>query len=70
MHCSSCAETITDAVETVDGVDSASVNYATDDATVEYDPGRASLSEVYEAIEAVGYEPRRERRTVEIAGMH
>jgi len=70
MHCSSCAETITDAVESVDGVESASVNYATDDATVEYDADRTSLSEVYEATERVGYEPRRERRTVEIAGMH
>jgi Cu+-exporting ATPase len=70
MHCSSCAETIGDAVEAVDGVESASVNYAIDDATVEYDPDRASLSAVYEAIESVGYEPRRERRTIEVAGMH
>ena len=70
MHCSSCAETIADAVESVEGVESASVNYATDDATVEYDPERASLSEIYGAIERVGYEPRRERRTAEVAGMH
>ena len=70
MHCSSCAETITDAVESVDGVESASVNYATDGATVEYDDSEASLSEIYGAIERVGYEPRRERRTVEVAGMH
>ena len=33
MHCSSCAETIADTVESVEGVESASVNYATDDAT-------------------------------------
>ncbi len=70
MHCSSCAETITDAVEAVDGVRSATVNYATNDATVEYDPDRTSLAEIYDAVESVGYEPRRERRTVEIAGMH
>ena len=70
MHCSSCAETIADAVESVEGVESASVNYATDDATVEYDPERASLLEIYDAVESVGYEPRRERRTVEVAGMH
>ena len=70
MHCSSCAETIADAVESVEGVESASVNYATDDATVKYDPERASLLEIYDAVESVGYEPRRERRTVEVAGMH
>jgi Cu+-exporting ATPase len=70
MHCSSCAETIADAVESVEGVESATVNYATDDATVAYDPDRASLSDVHEAIESVGYEPRTEQRTIEIAGMH
>ncbi|PSP47390.1 heavy metal translocating P-type ATPase [Halobacteriales archaeon QH_7_69_31] len=70
MHCSSCAETIADAVESVEGVESATVNYATDDATVAYDPDRASLSDVHEAIESVGYEPRIEQRTIEIAGMH
>ena len=53
MHCSSCAETIADAVESVEGVDSANVNYATDDATVAYDPDRASLSDVHEAISIV-----------------
>ena len=70
MHCSSCAETIRDAVESVEGVESATVNYATDDATVAYDPDRAPLSDVHEAIESVGYEPRTEQRTIEIAGMH
>ena len=70
MHCSSCAETIRDAVESVEGVESATVNYATDDATVAYDPDRASLSDVHGAIESVGYEPRTEHRTIEISGMH
>ncbi|WP_254841206.1 heavy metal translocating P-type ATPase [Natronomonas marina] len=70
MHCSSCAETITEVVESLDGVESASVNYATDEATVEYDPGRVSLSAIYEAVESVGYDPRRQHRTVEVAGMH
>ncbi len=70
MHCASCAESIADAVGTVDGVVDVDVNYATDEATVEYDPGRTSLAAVYDAVERAGYEPRRERRTVEIAGMH
>ena len=70
MHCASCAESIADAVGAVDGVADVDVNYATDEATVEYDPERASLAAVYEAVGSAGYEPRRERRTIEIADMH
>jgi Cu+-exporting ATPase len=70
MHCATCSETIADAVEALDGVSEASANYATDDATVEYDPGEVSLSAIYEAIESAGYDPTLERRTIEIVGMH
>ncbi|CAI49425.1 P-type transport ATPase (probable substrate copper/metal cation) [Natronomonas pharaonis DSM 2160] len=70
MHCSTCSETVAESVEALDGVRSASVNYATDSATVEYDPGTASLSDIYGAISEAGYEPRRETRTIEVGGMH
>ena len=70
MHCATCSETIADAVEALDGVSEASANYATDDTTVEYDPGEVSLSAIYEAIESAGYDPTLERHTIEIVGMH
>ena len=60
MHCSSCAETIADAVESVEGVESATVNYATDEATVEYNPEPFSPEAAHEAIAAAGYEAVRE----------
>lgn len=70
MHCSTCSETVAGAVESLDGVVDASGNYATDEATVEYEPERVTLSEIYTAIEESGYDPRRETRTIAISGMH
>ena len=70
MHCSSCSETVAGAVRSVGGVADASVNYATDEATVEYDPERASLESIYAAIEDAGYEPHRGTRTIGVSGMH
>ncbi|MFT4884102.1 MAG: Cu+-exporting ATPase, partial [Natronomonas sp.] len=70
MSCSTCSETVTEAVESLDGVEEASVNYATDEGTVEYDPESASLADIYDAIESAGYDPHAETRTIEIVGMH
>ncbi len=70
MHCSTCSETVAEALEALDGVSEASVNYATDEGTVAYDPERVSLSAIYDAIEEAGYEPRRETRTIAVSGMH
>ncbi|WP_435147462.1 heavy metal translocating P-type ATPase [Halobaculum sp. P14] len=68
MTCANCSATIEDALEGLDGV-SADANYATDEATVEYDPERASLADVYDAIESAGYDPVAESVTVGVTGM-
>ncbi|PSP62074.1 heavy metal translocating P-type ATPase [Halobacteriales archaeon QH_8_67_36] len=60
MSCANCAETNTEALERVEGVVSADVNYATDEAQVSYLPSVASLSALYDAIEDAGYSPVRE----------
>ena len=60
MTCSNCAETNEQALEDVPGVISAEVNYATDEATVEYNPAETSCEELYDAIESAGYWPVRE----------
>ncbi|ERG88185.1 MAG: cation transport ATPase, partial [halophilic archaeon J07HX5] len=69
MSCASCASSIEDAVTKRPGVDAADVNFATGGATVEYDPAKGSLAQIYEAVEAAGYEPERATATVGIAGM-
>ncbi|PSQ27534.1 heavy metal translocating P-type ATPase [Halobacteriales archaeon QS_9_68_17] len=69
MSCANCSETVTEAVEELDGVESASVNYATDEGTMRHDPDVASLAEVYGAIERAGYDPQRRTVTIGITGM-
>jgi len=69
MSCANCAGTITDTVETLDGVVSASANFATDDGSVEYDPDEVSLAEIYEAVADAGYEAASATVTVGVTGM-
>ncbi|MFB6162299.1 MAG: heavy metal translocating P-type ATPase [Halococcoides sp.] len=69
MSCANCSATIEDALGDIDGVESASANYATDEGSVTYDSEAVSLSEIYETIDAAGYEAIRESVTVAIADM-
>ena len=60
MSCSNCADTIHDRLLEVPGVVGASVNYATDEATVEYAPDAVDRETLYDAIEEAGYSPVRD----------
>jgi Cu+-exporting ATPase len=55
MSCANCSATVGEALDELDGVVEANVNYATDEGSVEYDPERVSLGEIYDAVEAAGY---------------
>ena len=54
MTCASCANRIERKLNKLDGV-SATVNYATEKARVEFDPGAVAPDQLVEAVEAVGY---------------
>jgi len=69
MSCTNCSDTVTSAVEDVEGVTEASVNFATDDASVTYDADETSLAAVYDAIESAGYTPIAESITVAVTDM-
>ena len=56
MSCSSCAATIEEVLNEVDGVKSAVVNFATEKATVEYIPTITNLSALKKAIIDAGYD--------------
>ena len=60
MSCANCAEANAEALESTPGVIEATVNYATDEAQVRYNPADASLADLYDAIESAGYSPVRE----------
>src|SRR5215510_1596594 len=55
MHCASCVTRVEGALEKLDGVE-ASVNLATETASVRYDPSRVSRRDLALAVESAGYE--------------
>ena len=55
MTCASCASRVEKNLNSLDGV-TATVNYATERATVDYDAGAVAPEQLVKAVEAVGYE--------------
>ena len=60
MTCASCVNRIERFLRKTDGVVEASVNLATERATVSFDPGLAGRSDLVKAVEAAGYDVRPE----------
>jgi Cu+-exporting ATPase len=56
MTCASCAVRVEKRLSGVDGVASAAVNYATERATVDYDPAQAAPADLVEAVMSAGYQ--------------
>ncbi len=54
MTCSSCAGRVEKGLNELDGVE-ATVNFATERASVSFDPARVAAEELVEAVEGVGY---------------
>ncbi|MFB6297806.1 MAG: heavy metal translocating P-type ATPase [Salinirussus sp.] len=59
LSCADCAATIEDRLADTPGVIDADVNFATEEASVRYDPGETGIEEIADAIEAAGYTPIR-----------
>ncbi|NNJ32735.1 heavy metal translocating P-type ATPase [Lacrimispora defluvii] len=56
MTCAACARRVEKAIGKLEGVESSSVNFATEKATVAYDPRKVRLSAIKAAIEKAGYQ--------------
>lgn len=56
MSCAACAQRVEKAVKKLEGVTSASVNFATENATVVYEPEKIKLSSIRQTIEKTGYQ--------------
>jgi Cu+-exporting ATPase len=69
MSCANCAATISESLDELAGVEEVSVNYATDEGSVTYDPSAATLAEIYAAVEEAGYDPARAAVTIPITDM-
>ncbi|HHY82788.1 MAG TPA: copper-translocating P-type ATPase [Clostridiales bacterium] len=73
MTCAACAKRIEKAVGKLEGVSQASVNFAAENLSVEYDSQKASLDKIKETIVKVGYgvveEEKKNTVTIPIEGM-
>ena len=56
MSCASCANSIESAIQQVPGVNSVQVNFAAEQASVEYDKSNTSLEAIQAAVAEAGYE--------------
>jgi Cu+-exporting ATPase len=55
MHCASCAINIESTIKKMTGINSISVNYATESGSIEYDLDVVSLDQVHEEFKKIGY---------------
>ena len=55
MTCASCVARVEKALKKVDGVTAAAVNLATEKATIEFDPGKATIEKLQAAVSDSGY---------------
>lgn len=62
MTCASCAKAIERVTKKLDGVESSSVNIATEKASIAYDPSKIKLSQIKLAVEKAGYKVLEENR--------
>ena len=56
MSCAVCAANVENRVRTVEGVAAASVNFASNQLHVEYDPARVTLLQLQQAVREIGYD--------------
>jgi Cu+-exporting ATPase len=69
MTCASCVSHVERALKQLEGVHEATVNLATEKASVSFDPARTSLPALLDAIERSGYKPVAAEATLAIHGM-
>src|SRR3989344_5805232 len=55
MHCASCSTILTRALQKVEGVNSAVVNYSTEKGTVTFDPAKTNEPALIQAVQKKGY---------------
>jgi P-type Cu+ transporter len=69
MTCAACAARVQKGLTRAPGVRDAAVNFATERATVEYDPASATAASLVHAVESSGYGARIEEVTLQVGGL-
>ncbi|HSH45579.1 MAG TPA: copper-translocating P-type ATPase [Longimicrobiales bacterium] len=69
MTCAACAARVQKGLEKAPGVRDAAVNFATERATVSYDPSSANAAALVDAVKSSGYGARVEETVLQIEGL-
>ena len=70
MHCTNCSDTIARDLRKLDGVATVNVNYATEKATVTFNPSILDEIAIIESIKGIGYGVATGEIELPITGMH
>src|SRR5699024_3524716 len=68
MTCAACSNRVEKVLNKMEGVD-AQVNLTTEKVTVDYDPSAASIHDITEKIEKIGYGVQTEKSELDVMGM-
>ena len=70
MSCASCAATVQEALQGMNAVSQATVNYATARATVDYDDEQSNVAQLVQTVRAAGYNCGKATVTIAIVDLH
>ncbi|MDR2545008.1 MAG: heavy metal translocating P-type ATPase [Methanobrevibacter sp.] len=70
MHCANCALNIENALKKLSGVVSVDVNLSLNKALIKYDPEKIHIMNINQAIEAIGFEIKKDEIRIKIAKIH
>jgi len=70
MSCASCAATVQEALQGMNAVSQATVNYATARATVDYDDEQSNVAQLVQTVRAAGYNCGKATVTIQIVDLH
>ncbi len=69
MTCTTCAATIEKGLAETPGVEQAKVSFASEKASIEYDPSRVDLAKIKDTISQIGYEVATKKSIFPVGGM-
>jgi len=69
MTCTTCAATVEKALSETPGVEKANVNFASETASVEYDPSRVDLGKIKDTVSQLGYGVATSKSVFPVTGM-
>ncbi len=69
MTCTTCADTIEKGLSETPGIEQANVNFAAEEASIQYDPGQVSLADIRKTVSGLGYGTATKKSIFPVSGM-